>query len=63
METKQGQRFSDLKVKEAFQKAADTLVTACPYCVIMLEDSVKGLNKDKEITVKDISEVLRESLA
>ena len=63
METKQGQRFSDLKVMEASQKAADILVTACPYCVIMLEDSVKGLNKDKEITVKDIGEVLRESLA
>ncbi|MCL6560984.1 MAG: (Fe-S)-binding protein [Firmicutes bacterium] len=62
METKAGQRFSDLKVKEASEKGANLLVTACPYCVVMMEDSVKNLNKDEEITVKDISEVLKESL-
>lgn len=62
METKTGQRFSDLKVKEASEKGANLLVTACPYCVVMMEDSVKGLNKDEEITVKDISEVLMDSL-
>jgi len=62
METKAGQRFSDIKVKEASKKGANLLVTACPYCVVMMEDSVKNLNKDEEIAVKDISEILKESL-
>lgn len=61
METKTGQRFSDFKVEEASAKEANLLVTACPYCVVMMEDSVKNLNKDESITVKDISEVLLES--
>ena len=62
METRAGQRFSDFKVEEAARKEAGLLVTACPYCVVMMEDSAKNLNKDDVLTVKDISEVLAESL-
>jgi Fe-S oxidoreductase len=62
METAPGLRFSDEKVKEASAREAQLLVTACPYCIVMLEDSCKTLNKDEEITVKDISEILAESL-
>ncbi|OAT81730.1 (Fe-S)-binding protein [Desulfotomaculum copahuensis] len=62
METKAGQRFSDVKVLEAADKEASLLVTACPYCIVMLEDSLKNLNKDEQMAVKDISEVLQESL-
>lgn len=62
METEPGQRFSDFKVAEAAEKEANILVTACPYCVVMMEDSVKNLNKDDEIAVKDISEILNENL-
>lgn len=62
METETGQRFSDQKIKEAAAKEVQTVVTACPYCIVMLEDSCKTLNKDQEIAVKDISEILKESL-
>lgn len=62
METKPGQRFSDVKVEEAARKEAQVLATACPYCVVMLEDSLKNLNKDEQMSVKDISEILAESL-
>ncbi|MFZ5651539.1 MAG: (Fe-S)-binding protein [Bacillota bacterium] len=62
METKAGQRFSDVKVKEASGAGAQIIATACPYCIVMLEDSLKNQNKDDEMTVKDISEILQESL-
>lgn len=62
METRAGQRFSDFKVMEAAGKEANLVVTACPYCVVMFEDSVKNLNKDEAMSVKDISEVLVDSL-
>lgn len=62
METMPGLRFSDEKVKEASANEAQLLVTACPYCIVMFEDSCKTLNKDEEMAVKDISEVLVESL-
>ena len=62
METRAGQRFSDVKIKEAAAKEAQVVATACPYCIVMLEDSLKNLNKDDVMTVKDISEILKESL-
>ncbi|MFZ5644324.1 MAG: (Fe-S)-binding protein [Bacillota bacterium] len=62
METKAGQRFSDVKVTEASEAGAEVIATACPYCIVMLEDALKGQNKDEEMTVKDISEILKESL-
>lgn len=62
METKAGQRFSDVKVKEASESGSQVIATACPYCIVMLEDSLKNQNKDEEMSVKDISEILRESL-
>jgi Fe-S oxidoreductase len=62
METKAGQRFSDVKVKEASESGSQIIATACPYCIVMLEDSLKNQNKDEEMSVKDISEILRDSL-
>ncbi|MHB8156763.1 MAG: (Fe-S)-binding protein, partial [Desulfocucumaceae bacterium] len=62
METAVGQRFSDVKVKEAAEAGAQIIATACPYCIVMLEDSLKNQNKDEEMSIKDISEILVESL-
>jgi len=60
METKFGERFSDLRVPEALAVGAQTLVTACPYCVSMLEDSRKNLNQEESIRVMDVCELVAE---
>jgi Fe-S oxidoreductase len=60
METKPEWRFSDLRVKEACETGASILATACPYCISMLEDSRKTINKEDEIEIKDISEIIAE---
>jgi len=62
METAAGERFGDLRVEEAVSRGAQALVTACPYCVVMLEASTKTMGKEEELPVLDISEVLLESL-
>lgn len=62
METEAGMRFSDVKAQEAMDKEADYLVTACPYCVVMLEDSLKNIDKDEKMAVKDISELIADSI-
>lgn len=41
METKAGERFADLRVREAADTGAEVLVTSCPHCIACLEDSVK----------------------
>jgi len=58
METPQGERFSDLRLKQAADVGAEVLVTACPYCITNFTDSSLGQN----IEVKDITEVVQEVL-
>jgi Fe-S oxidoreductase len=62
METKPEWRFSDLRIQEACETGAAILATACPYCISMLEDSRKTTNKDDQIEVKDIAELIAEAL-
>jgi len=63
METKFGERFSDLRVPEALAVGATILATACPYCISMLQDSRLNLDKESAIDVKDVTELVAQSLA
>ncbi len=60
METKPEWRFSDLRIHEACETGASLLATACPYCISMLEDSRKTTNKEDQIEIKDIAELVAE---
>jgi len=61
-EREKGERLSDLRVEEAIGTGATILATACPYCISMLEDSVKTLGAEEKIAVKDVTELVFESL-
>jgi Fe-S oxidoreductase len=56
-----GERLSDHRVEQAVETGAEILAVACPYCLSMFEDSVKTMGV--ELEVKDVSELLRDSLA
>lgn len=62
METVKGERFSDLRIQQALDVGAEVLVTCCPYCITMLEDSKKTIEdpKAESLEIKDITEVIRE---
>jgi Fe-S oxidoreductase len=60
METKKGERFSDLRVEGALEVKADILATCCPYCIANLTDSVLTMGKGDAIEIKDISELIQE---
>jgi Fe-S oxidoreductase len=60
METQKGERFSDLRMEQALGVGAEVLVTACPYCITMFEDSRLTLNATEKIEVKDITEIVAE---
>jgi len=62
METRAGERFAELRINEALDAGAKTLVTACPYCITMLEDSCNVLGKGDQLAVKDLSEVIADHL-
>ena len=55
MET-DGERLSDVRVKEARNTGAQTLATSCPYCIQNFEDSVKTVGNG--LRVMDVAELL-----
>ncbi|MBE3584928.1 MAG: (Fe-S)-binding protein [Thermoanaerobacter sp.] len=61
-EVPRGERFGELRVLDAEERGADTLVTACPYCVIMLEADCLALDKQEKIKIMEISELLSASM-
>ena len=62
MDTPKGERFSDIRVKQALEKGADIIALACPYCFLNYRDSVLSMGKAGAIQVKDISELIYEAL-
>jgi Fe-S oxidoreductase len=58
METKKGERFSDIRLEQALEVGADILAVACPYCMLNFEDSVLSTEKSDVIAVKDIAELV-----
>jgi Fe-S oxidoreductase len=60
METKRGERFSDIRLEQAVNIHAEIIVTACPYCITNFEDSRLTLNAEDKIRVMDITEVIEE---
>ena len=56
LETAAGERFSDVRVEEARAAGVQLLATACPYCIVCLEDSVKA--RKLPLLVKDVAEIV-----
>ena len=63
METQKGERFSDIRIEQATGVGAEVLVTSCPYCITMLEDSRKTMGFADTIEVKDITEIIEEAIS
>ena len=56
------QRFAVLRVREALDSGAEVIATACPYCTLMLEDAVNVLSAGEQIAVRDVVELLAQSV-
>jgi len=46
-----------IRVRQAAETGAGILATACPNCLVMLEDAVRAEGIDDKLAVRDISEV------
>lgn len=62
METRKGERLSDLRLDQAADTGATILAAACPYCILNFEDSILTTDRLGRIVVKDISELVAQSL-
>jgi Fe-S oxidoreductase/nitrate reductase gamma subunit len=55
-------RINHARIDEAIALSANTVVTACPYCLIMMEDAVKDKEKGETMKVLDLSEIVVKSI-
>jgi Fe-S oxidoreductase len=50
------------RTEEAIATNATTIATACPFCMTMMSDGVKNKEKETEVKVKDLAELIVESM-
>ncbi|UCH62778.1 MAG: (Fe-S)-binding protein [Fidelibacterota bacterium] len=62
-EINQGERINFNRFDQAVEVGADTIVTACAFCMIMLDDARKVRDKEESVQAKDIAELVVENLA
>ncbi|MER5495466.1 (Fe-S)-binding protein [Streptomyces sp. NPDC002490] len=66
MEERIGKRINDERVDEALSLNPDIVSTACPFCLVMLTDSVNGKKNDgrakESLQVVDVAQLLLESV-
>ena len=55
------ERLAHLRVQEAIDYGAEILATACPFCVLTLEDAVKIRGLEDQIRVMDIMELVAQA--
>ena len=63
MEENIGKRVNMERTEEALGTGADIISTACPFCMIMLDDAVKASGRGDDVSVMDIAQVVERSLS
>lgn len=48
-----GGKINELRLEEALKTGADTIVTACPYCLAMLEEASQS--KETKVSIADVA--------
>jgi len=54
--------LGEVRVKEALGTGAQVIATACPYCIRILNYSIAKMGVGKQIKVRDVAELLLESV-
>ena len=62
MEERTGKKIGVDRVEEALATGATQLAVACPFCHVMLDDSLKETGRDEELEVVDIATLVLRAL-
>ena len=47
--------------EEALETKADIIATACPFCMTMMSDGIKHFNKENDVKIMDLAELISKS--
>ena len=62
MEETIGSRINETRVEQAMEKEPKVIATACPYCLIMMEEGTGNKGVQEKIDRKDIAELVADAL-
>lgn len=55
-------RMGVLRVESAIEAGANVMVTACPFCLVNIEDAIKVAGREGEIEVIELAELIEQHL-
>ena len=61
LEDEEGGKINNERTNEAIETGADTIASACPFCMTMITDGIKHFEKTEEVEIKDIAEIILEN--
>jgi len=62
MEETVGTKVNVERTDELLLTEADTIASACPFCITMISDGLKFREADEKVVVKDIAEIVEECM-
>ena len=62
MEEQRGTRINQARVQEAIDTGAELLCAACPFCMTMFEDGIRGVGAADTFQVLDLAEIVAGSM-
>ena len=63
MEETIGKRINQERAEEIIEKKVENVAVGCPFCLTMIEDGMKELEKEDEIKTQDIAELVADNMA
>jgi Fe-S oxidoreductase len=62
LEENVGSRISEMRIDQAVKTTAQTIATACPFCLQMFDDAIKAKGYEASMKAMDIAELVAEVL-
>ncbi|MDJ0698509.1 MAG: (Fe-S)-binding protein [Woeseiaceae bacterium] len=62
-EVEEKERINLQRLRQARETGADTIAVGCSFCMIMMEDAVRVANEEDAVRVRDIAEVVADTLS
>lgn len=62
MEEDIGTRVNTARTEQALETKASTIAVGCPFCMTMIEDGVKEKNREEDVQVLDVAEVVAKAM-
>ncbi|HXZ05168.1 MAG TPA: (Fe-S)-binding protein, partial [Ktedonobacteraceae bacterium] len=62
MEETTGTRVNQSRVNEALDTGASVLAAACPFCITMFDDGIKGVEAEEKMQIEDIAEIVVQAI-